>query len=398
MAYYDKFLESIIIYKNKIKYIINKINKYTLHGGTQIENKLQDIPKVSDELTIIINKLKFYILELNKLMNAINDINQKNKLIDKIDMDNFTEKYNRIKEILNIDYDNNFNELENSSNDEQFFIINLRKMFYGFYKDKKFINKEEFNSNLQESFKNKITALKQLNQLIIQYMQKIENQNLNVFETPQLLLNNIEQQIKKANVEKMAIDIKPIQENKNISSIEPINLEEIIKLGNQVVNLEKYKFQFSYKDIESKFIGGNQEIIQIISDFNNDLDKCEKNLDKLEKTYFDLHLKRQRGIDYFSFISKNLNRKPRIIFRYINKKILIEYLAKINLIKKSIELDNKNKDYKYFTIITILQNGLNKFIDKINDEIIIDINKLNDDALFLFSLFNDFYNERLVNK
>lgn len=391
---YLNLINNMIINKNKINYIINKTYKYTLYGGGEITNKLQDIPQVSEELTVIVDKLKFYLIELNKLINLINDIESKSKVINEIDYGNFKKKYNKITKILSINDDDKYGYYDEPMN-EEYFINDLKKLYYGFYKEREFKNIKDFDDDLIESIKNKISGIKKLNELIKSYQEKIKGENSNILDVQMFQLKDIEQQIKNASTNIDKVQIKPIEYNNNLISIEPIDLLKIKELSKQVIDFQKNQFPFKFDESKDIFYGGSTEIIGLISQFNNELNKCEKNLEKTEIEFKNVNLKKKNIDNYINFITRNLNKKEKKIYKYINKETLNDFFEKINSIKKIINSDETNKDYQYLTVVSIISDGLDKVINKMNNNIIIDIDKLEGETQFLFSLFNDFYNERL---
>jgi hypothetical protein len=396
----NNIINNISILKKKIKYIINKTQKYSMKGGNSLSEKFHDMPQINEDLGEIIDKLKIYLFELDKLVTIINETKNENNTITDFNKEEMTKKIEEIKKFLSIDNQNNIEFYIQDPEYDKNFIINLRKLYYGFYKDRKFNNIQDFNTSLIEEIKTKITGVTKLNDLIIQYTNNIKNKLKDFVDIKLFELKDIESQIEKAKVmthnkfysEKL---LEPIDSELKIISIDPIKLDEILKSSKEIFNVDKNKLSFISNN-KNLFLGGNTQIIGFISQFNNQLDKCEKLLSDLDIVYESFNKKKKNSENYIHFIVNNMNKKPAKKWRYINKKILKDNLEKINKIFQKIINDNNDEDNKYYVIIEILIYGLKKFINSLNDNDIIDINKLSGESELLFAIFNDFYSERLI--
>jgi hypothetical protein len=395
----NNIINNVSILKNKVEYIINKINKYHMKGGNSLSEKFHDFPQINEDLGGIIDKLKIYLFELDNLVTTINEINNNNTITD-FNKEELTQKIYEIKKFLSLDNQNNIDFYIQDPEYDIKFIDNLKKMYYGFYKNRKFNNIQDFNTSLIEEIKTKITGVTKLNDLIIQYTNNIKNKLKDFVDIKIFDLKDIDIQLNKA---KLIIDNKfsleklldPIDSEFKILSIDPIKLDEILNLSKEIFSVDKNKLSFISNN-KNLFLGGNTEIIGFIGQFNNKLEKCEKLLSDLDIVYDSFNRKKKNSENYISFIINNMSKKTAKKWRFINKKILKDNLEKINKIYQKIINDKNDEDNKYYVIIEILIDGIKKVTNKLNDNDIIDIDKLSGEFELLFAIFNDFYNERLI--
>ncbi len=388
----DKHQELLNIHNNKdeiskltfeIDNIEDKINKLKKSDNSEIKNKIVELTKEKKEIQLypIDSEYNDYNNNLSLLENIENDMNNNFDLLES--KDTIINNYNNLISSNTAILDDTFIKLKKNISKTKFNVIDTNNLIDTLIDTVNLL----LNRNIKEH--NFITKYNEVNKLNNEY-NDLTNQRKNILKNNRLIKKNnkLITSIENIDNELYQLNNKLLEQEKN-----EINYNrEKLSLSIKIDEINKYKLDLDNKIKENKrnikILKKNNDIIELISLIDNQIDDLEIKLDKIIKEQ-KLELSYKTEINNITYERNNL-------------------LNIINELKRDIDDYTKDKDSitnnnKINNEIELIQNEINKInslLDNVNSEILMyntknanllkDIERINQNKILIDEVFMNF--------